>query len=388
MSDASMVEERRPSTYGQEELLRKLVQELEDIGLDAYYGKEGYVKGVLKGNCDGSAIAFMAHVDTASDVMGNGVKAVVHDYEGGDIGLSGSVVIKAEENGDLSRYIGSKIITSDGSTLLGADDKAGIAIIMSAVKFLSENKDIKHPDIEVYFTSDEETGCGMDGFPYDVIKAEACYTVDGEEEGLIETECFNAASLTIKVRGNSIHFGSARGKLVNAITVLSHIISAIPQAESPEATDSRYGYYGVDSISGSVVEAEASMLIRDHDLDIFNRRIEAVKKIASSIGFIYKAEVDVDVRVSYYNMANVNSRNPKAVERIFSAASRLGICVKESLIRGGTDGARIAENAGISSPNIYTGGHNLHSLREWVALDAMNSAANLVLEIAKGMSTT
>ena len=384
MSSPDMVGERRPSSDGQKELIKELERELKALGVDTSIEANWTLRGFVKGNKEGRRVAFMAHVDTADDVMGNGVKAQVIDYEGGDISLPSGLVIRAEDNPDLASYIGTKIVTSDGSTLLGSDDKAGVAIIMSAVRYMALHPDFKHPDVEIYFTTDEETGSGMDGFPYEKMEAEVCYTIDGSREGEIESECFNAATVNVSVKGVSIHLGSARGVMVNALTILAQIASTLPQAESPEATDGRYGYYAPLDIKATGDRGKMQIFIRDHEENQFNYRIEAVKKLVSAIAFIYKGQAEVDVSVSYHNMANVNKNNPEAVRAIFRASEELGIKCYEAIIRGGTDGARIAESKNIPSPNIFTGGHNLHSLTEWVSLDAMNKAANLVLSLAEG----
>lgn len=384
MSIPAHVGIQRPTSEGQKELIKELESELKALGLSVEIEDNWALKGLLKGNKDGRCMAFMAHVDTSDDVMGNGVKAQVIEYEGGDISLPSGLVIKAEENPDLGCYVGTKIVTSDGTTLLGSDDKAGVAIIMSAIGYLARHPEVPHPDIEVYFTTDEETGAGMDGFPYDRMNACVCYTVDGSREGEIETECFNAATITVRVRGVSIHLGSARGVMVNALTILSQIASTLPQAESPEATDGRYGYYAPLDVRASAAEGEMQIFIRDHDEVAFNYRLDAVRRLVEAVAFIYKGKADVSVSVSYHNMADVNKKDPEAVEVIFAAARELGIDCYEEIIRGGTDGARIAECKGISAPNIFTGGHNLHSLSEWVSLEAMNKAANLVLRLAEG----
>lgn len=384
MSIPAHVGIQRPTSEGQKELIKELESELRALGLSVEIEDNWALKGLLKGNKDGRCMAFMAHVDTSDDVMGNGVKAQVIEYEGGDISLPSGLVIKAEENPDLDCYVGTKIVTSDGTTLLGSDDKAGVAIIMSAIGYLGRHPEVLHPDIEVYFTTDEETGAGMDGFPYDRMNACVCYTVDGSREGEIETECFNAATITVRVRGVSIHLGSARGVMVNALTILSQIASTLPQAESPEATDGRYGYYAPLDVRASAAEGEMQIFIRDHDEVAFNYRLDAVRRLVEAVAFIYKGKADVSVSVSYHNMADVNKKDPEAVEAIFAAARELGIDCYEEIIRGGTDGARIAECKGISAPNIFTGGHNLHSLSEWVSLEAMNKAANLVLRLAEG----
>lgn len=384
MSIPAHVGIQRPTSEGQKELIKELESELRALGLSVEIEDNWALKGLLKGNKDGRCMAFMAHVDTSDDVMGNGVKAQVIEYEGGDISLPSGLVIKAEENPDLGCYVGTKIVTSDGTTLLGSDDKAGVAIIMSAIGYLARHPEVPHPDIEVYFTTDEETGAGMDGFPYDRMNACVCYTVDGSREGEIETECFNAATITVRVRGVSIHLGSARGVMVNALTILSQIASTLPQAESPEATDGRYGYYAPLDVRASAAEGEMQIFIRDHDEVAFNYRLDAVRRLVEAVAFIYKGKADVSVSVSYHNMTDVNKKDPEAVEAIFAAARELGIDCYEEIIRGGTDGARIAECKGISAPNIFTGGHNLHSLSEWVSLEAMNKAANLVLRLAEG----
>ena len=384
MSIPAHVGIQRPTSEGQKELIKELESELRALGLSVEIEDNWTLKGLLKGNKDGRCMAFMAHVDTSDDVMGNGVKAQVIEYEGGDISLPSGLVIKAEENPDLGCYVGTKIVTSDGTTLLGSDDKAGVAIIMSAIGYLARHPEVPHPDIEVYFTTDEETGAGMDGFPYDRMNACVCYTVDGSREGEIETECFNAATITVRVRGVSIHLGSARGVMVNALTILSQIASTLPQAESPEATDGRYGYYAPLDVRASAAEGEMQIFIRDHDEVAFNYRLDAIRRLVEAVAFIYKGKADVSVFVSYHNMADVNKKDPEAVDAIFAAARELGIDCYEEIIRGGTDGARIAECKGISAPNIFTGGHNLHSLSEWVSLEAMNKAANLVLRLAEG----
>ena len=384
MSNPAMVGKSRPTTEGQKTLLKELEKELREMGLETTLGEEWVLRGFLKGNGKGKCLGFMAHVDTADDVMGDNVKAQVLDYEGGDITLPSGLVIKAEDNPELSKYVGTKIVTSDGTTLLGSDDKAGVAIIMSATKYLSTHPEISHPDIEVYFTPDEETGAGMDGFPYESMKCSVCYTIDGSREGEVETECFNAATVTVRVRGVSIHLGSARGVMVNALTILSQIASTLPQAESPEATDGRYGYYCPLEVRSTGTEGEMQIFIRDHDEEMFNFRIEAVKKLVDAIAFIYKGRADVDVHVSYHNMANVNKNDPSALDAVFKVAKELGIDCHAEIIRGGTDGARIAERMKISSPNLFTGGHNLHSLSEWVSIEAMNKAVNLVIGLAEG----
>ena len=381
MSDGNASGNRRPTTEGQEELLLVLKKELEELGLETYYGEEKVVMGVLKGNSSGTTIGFMAHVDTADDCNGNGVKAKVwSNYDGGVIELEDGVVLDPEKDKDLLLYKGKEIITSDGTSLLGSDYKAGVAIIMEALKYLVEHPEVKRPDIEVYFTPDEETGSGMDMFPYDRLKSKCCYTVDGEAEGEVELECFNAATVEILLKGVSIHLGSARGTMVNAVTMASHIVTSLPQAESPEATDGRYGYYCPLVLEGTATEAKLSVFIRDFDMEKFQHRIESVEKIVAAVEALYGGEIKANVSVSYHNMAEANKKNPGAIEAVYSASQKLGLAIREEIIRGGTDGARLAET-GVACPNLYTGGHNLHSLKEWIAVDAMSNSINLCLGI-------
>ena len=381
MSDGNASGNRRPTTEGQEELLLVLKKELEELGLETYYGEEKVVMGILKGNSSGTTIGFMAHVDTADDCNGNGVKAKVwSNYDGGVIELEDGVVLDPEKDKDLLLYKGKEIITSDGTSLLGSDDKAGVAIIMEALKYLVEHPEVKRPDIEVYFTPDEETGSGMDMFPYDRLKSKCCYTVDGEAEGEVELECFNAATVEILLKGVSIHLGSARGTMVNAVTMASHIVTSLPQAESPEATDGRYGYYCPLVLEGTATEAKLSVFIRDFDMEKFQHRIESVEKIVAAVEALYGGEIKANVSVSYHNMAEANKKNPGAIEAVYYASQKLGLAIREEIIRGGTDGARLAET-GVACPNLYTGGHNLHSLKEWIAVDAMSNSINLCLGI-------
>ena len=381
MSDPSMVGKRRPTTDGQEVLQRALVEELGKLGLKTYYGEEKVVMGTLEGNAPGEPLALMAHVDTSDAVEGNGVRPrVIPSYDGSPIVLDG-VVIDPASDSDLLDYIGSEIITSSGTTLLGSDDKAGIAIILSVLdKIVSD--DIPHPAIEVFFTPDEETGSGMDLFPYDRMISKRCYTIDGESEGDIETECFNAAALSIRISGDVVHPGSGRGRIHNAVTAACHIVSSLPGSESPEGSDGRYGYYGVDSVNGTAGEATVLLFLRDFDFEELERRIEAVKASVRSAELLYRVRADVSVDVQYRNMKEANTLHPEAAEAIRKAADKIGLTIHERVIRGGTDGARLAEK-GIASPNIFTGGHNLHSCREWVSVEAMGKAADLVLAIVE-----
>ncbi|MCK9189996.1 MAG: peptidase T [Sphaerochaetaceae bacterium] len=386
-SNPNKVMDNHPSTIIQIDLIKMLEKELIEMGVSRIKVTDtGILIAHIDGNVEGApCIGLMAHVDTADAVKGNGVKPqVIDSYDGGDIKLKSGLVIKAEENPQLEQYKGETIITSDGTTLLGADDKAGVSEIMSAVKIILNDSSIKHGDIEVIFTCDEETGCGMDVFPYDDIECDYCYTVDGGTRYEVETECFNASHADITFTGKSYHTGDARGRLVNALTLAGKYISSLPQAESPEATDGRFGFYCPLDIKGSLDKAELGVFMRDFDLSELERREKTLISLAETLQAIYPgAKVDVKIRKQYYNMVEVSKKNPKVVSSIFEAGKNLGMPLFEAIIRGGTDGARMANDAGIPCPNLFTGGHNFHSLNEWAALPAMEDSCRLIIEILK-----
>jgi tripeptide aminopeptidase len=386
-SNPELVKENHPSTKIQFDLINMLKKELVELGIkNIKVTDTGILIAHIKGNVsDAPCIGLMAHVDTADAVKGNGVKPqVIESYEGGDITLKSGLVIAAEENPQLANYVGETLITSDGTTLLGADDKAGVSSIMSAVKQVLSDDSIKHGDIEVIFTCDEETGSGMDVFPYDEISCDYCFTVDGGTRYEIELECFNASHADITITGKSYHTGDARGRLVNALTVAGQLISSLPQAESPEATDGRFGFYCPLDIKGHLDEVKLGIFMRDFDLSELERRGKVLTNLATSLELLYPGvKIDVDIRQQYYNMVEISNQNPQVRESIFEAGKRLGFPLFESIIRGGTDGARMANEAKIPCPNIFTGGHNFHSLNEWAALPAMVDSSMLVVEILK-----
>ena len=384
MSIESIADKKHPSFEGEWDLLRLLEKELRDLGLsDVELDGHGYLLARVPATAEGlPAVAFSAHVDTADDVKGNGVKPVVHDYKGGDIVLKSGLVISEQGNPELSQYKGSKIITSEGDTLLGCDDKGGVAEIMTAVSYLVSHPEIRHGEIEVLFSPDEETGFGMDFFDAKRLRSKAFYTVDGSERYVVELECFNAATVKVHFDGVSFHLGAARGRMVNALTMAAAFINAMPQAESPEATDGRYGYYCAQQAAGTATAMDVTIYLRDFDYDSLLRRIETLKALGKAIEAIYNGgKVNVEAKISYLNMGEAAKKSPKAVHAIFEAGKALGQPLRTEIIRGGTDGSRIAEIAGIPCPNLYTGGHNYHSLYEWAALDAMNDSVALILGI-------
>jgi tripeptide aminopeptidase len=386
-SNPDLVMENHPSTKIQFDLIYMLEKELIELGVDDVKVTDtGILIAHIKGNIsDAPCIALMAHVDTSNDVKGNGVKPqIIESYDGGNIALKSGLIISKDQNPQLSQYKGETLITSDGTTLLGADDKAGIAEIMSAVKQLVGDDGIKHGDVEVIFTCDEETGCGMDVFPYDDIHCDYCYTIDGGTRYEVETECFNASHANVTITGKSYHTGDARGRLVNALTVAAKYIASLPQSESPEATDGRFGFYCPLNIKGHLDEVKLGIFMRDFDLSELERRENVLINLGSNLELLYPgAKINVDIKKQYYNMVEVSNKNPKVRESIFEAGKRLGFPLFDSIIRGGTDGARMANDAGIPCPNIFTGGHNYHSLNEWAALPAMVDSAILIVEILK-----
>lgn len=385
MSDPSQAGKKGPTTECQWDLIRLLEKQLKELGLETVVDKHANVVGTLKGNKKGiPTIGFSAHVDTASDVEGNHVKArVINNYDGKDVKLNHEHVLKVANNPELLEYKNGTIIVTDGNTLLGSDDKAGVAEIMAAIEYLVANPQIQHGDVEVLFSSDEETGGGLEYLDIDKLKGEAYYTLDGSQRYYIETECFNGASAYLTFKGVSYHFGDARGKLVNALTMASKFVTALPQIESPEGTDGRYGYYGPQKISGNSSEVKMEILLRDFDLEKLKKREETIRKLAETTEFLFPGgKVLVDIKYMYYNMAEAARQKPKAVEMLWKAGKELGQPLKEELIRGGTDGAKLAAK-GIPCPNIYTGGHNLHGVYEWASLRAMEEATELVVEIIK-----
>lgn len=384
MSDEKVADKVHPSFDGEWDLLRLLEGELKGMGLkDVDLDQYGYLLARIPATDPKlPCIAFSAHVDTADDVMGNGVKPQIHEnYNGGDIKLNNEYTIFAKDNPGLKDYIGTTIVTSDGTTLLGADDKAGVAEIMTAANYIVSHPEIKHGEIEILFSPDEETGCGMDFFDVKKLKSKALYTLDGGTRYEIEAECFNAAQAKVTFEGVSFHLGAARGRMVNALTMASSFINNLPQAESPEATDERYGYYCAHEITGDAAKIELVVVLRDFDYQGLENRIEVLKSIAQTTEKIYKGgKVTVESKISYKNMIEVANKNPKAMDAIFAAGKVLGQPLVSRVIRGGTDGARIAEY-GIPCPNIYAGEENMHSRFEWISVDAMNDATALIVEI-------
>ena len=381
------ITDRRPTSDGQIDLLHILEDELRAMGItDITFDPNGYVVARIPANLPkgihAPTIGFMAHVDVADDVMGNGVKPrVIDTYDGKDIQLNDQYTIEVAENSELENYVGETLVVTDGNTLLGGDDKAGVAILMTLAQRMMSTDAIAHPEIELIFTSDEETGSGMDAFDVNLLKSRCCYTIDGNKKGEIEAECFNAATVEVDFIGVPYHLGAARGRMVNSVSMAVSYIAALPRSESPEATDGRYGYYCAEEIKGTSAHTHLTIYVRDFDLDELNRRIETLQGLAKTTEQLFPGgKVNVSAKIVYQNMYEAIKKDPMLMEAIWKAGKKLGIKLEEKIIRGGTDGARLAQ-MGIPAPNLFTGSHNLHSRFEWVALGAMEEATLLVEQI-------
>ena len=378
-----------PSTEIQKNLGKILVEDLKEIGLsDAYMDDKGYVYATLKSNTDKNLkkIGFIAHMDTSPAASGENVNPQIHrNYDGGDIIVNKekNIVLSPSEFSILSQKIGKTIITSDGTTLLGADDKAGITEIIEALKYIIENPQIEHSDIKVCFTPDEEVGRGADFFDVEGFNTDFAYTVDGGEIGELEYENFNASSVDIKIIGKSVHPGSAYNVMINAASVATEFNSMVPQNEVPEKTKGYEGFYMLTSISGEVDEAKLSYILRDFDLDGLNQRKAKIEEITKTLQQKYGEDrIIVDIKDSYYNMKEKIEPVMYIIDLAKKAMKDADIEPKIVPIRGGTDGARISY-MGIPTPNLFTGGYNVHGYYEYAVAEEMEKAKEVIINIVK-----
>ncbi len=381
--------EEMPSNKNIFELEKIISEDLNSLGIRNEIDKFGYLYAKLPGNTkDVPPIGFIAHTDTAPDAPGKNVKPRVIEYGGGDIVLNGKlgIYLRASEFPEIEKYKDQKIVVTDGTTLLGGDDKAGIAEIMTAAEYLINHPEIKHGDICIAFTPDEEIGRGMVKFDTEKFDAEYAYTVDGGEIGGFEFENFNAASATFEVKGFNIHPGDAKGKMKNAIKIANELISMFPCCEVPECTEGYEGFYHIHEFSGTVDKVVIKMLIRDHDKERFENRKMNALKISEFINEKYGAgTVELSIKDSYYNMKEIIDAYPEVIEIGIKAYRDAGIEPKISPIRGGTDGARLSF-MGIPTPNIFTGTLNEHSIYECVPVPSMEKAVEVIVNIAKEFS--
>jgi tripeptide aminopeptidase len=381
--------ETTPSTMKQKDLGRVLVAELLAMGLgDAHMDEHGYVYATVPSNTDKDVpvICFCSHMDTAPDFTGTNVKPqIVRNYQGGDIQLVGdaSRVIRVAEHPELRNQIGNDIVTSDGTTLLGADDKAGLAEIMSAAQVLVSDPSIKHGTIKLMFTPDEEIGRGVDKADLKKLGAQFAYTVDGETAGDIEDETFSADGVVIEISGVAMHPGFAKDRMVNAIKVASAIVARLPQEQSPETTDGRLGFIHPVELTGSMASARIGLIIRDFEeagLATKEALLEGIVKdvVAAWPGASYTFKV----KEQYRNMKVVLKDHPEIVDNAVIAIERVGLKPHRGIIRGGTDGSRLS-HMGLPCPNLFAGGHAFHSPLEWISRQDLEKAVAVIVEVAK-----
>ena len=379
--------ETYPSTEKQLDLGRMLAEELREARLeDVELTEHGYVFATLPGS-GGPTVGLIAHMDTSSDESGAGVKPQVHrNYDGGDIVLSGDKrkVLRASENPILADRAGHDIVTTDGTTLLGADDKAGVAEIMSAVAYLAAHPEIEHAPIRVGFTVDEEVGRGVDHFDIDRFGADFAYTLDGSEIGRIDDETFSASEVRIRIEGHSVHPGTSKDKMVNAIKLAARIVERLPRdGRSPETTEGREGFVHPTRITGTTAEAELRFIARDFDADRLEQHEQLLRDLAEQLAAEEpRATVTVNVEQSYRNMKEFLVADPAVTDAADEAARRSGLEPWREPIRGGTDGAMLSAR-GLLTPNIYTGAHQFHSVLEWASVQDMAASAATIVELVK-----
>lgn len=377
-----------PSTPGQMLFAEQLVKELIAIGLtDAEVDNNGYVMATLPANTDKvlPTIGFIAHMDTSPDMSGHNVQPrIVEKYDGKDIVLceEDNIVLKTEDFPEILGYVGDDIIVTNGKTLLGADDKAGIAEIMSAMEFLIANPDIKHGKIRVAFTPDEEIGQGADHFDVKKFGADFGYTMDGSDQGIIEFENFNAALAKVTFKGRNVHPGYAKHKMVNALRVANQYAIMLPRWETPEHTEGYEGFYHLVGCEGSVEKTTLTYIIRDHDRDRFERRKKEFAHLVNKINKEFADCASLEIRDQYYNMREMIEPVMHIIDLAKEAISNCGMEPKVEPIRGGTDGARLSF-MGLPCPNLSAGGMNFHGRFEYISVQAMQNAVNVIVEIAK-----
>jgi tripeptide aminopeptidase len=378
---------RRPSTEKQLKLSRLLVQELRELGLDdAVLTESATVFASLEGAEGAPVVGLIAHVDTTPDVSADGVSPLLHRaWDGAPIELPGDSrqVLDPSRLPELAQRVGHDIITSDGTTLLGADDKAGIAEIVAAVAYLVRHPDRPRASLRVAFTVDEEVGRGAEGFDLDEFGADVAYTLDGSGLGELEIETFSAKSIRVIIHGLSVHPGTAKGKLVNAVKLASELVTSLPRDRlSPETTEEREGYVHPHRISGNAEEAIVDFIARDHDDELLEGHVALVHVLADEVAKREpRAHVEVEVRDSYRNMRPYIEQNPRVVEAAMEAIRRAGTEPRLAITRGGTDGA-VLSSRGLPTPNLFTGGQEYHSVREWASVQDMAAAAATVVELA------
>jgi tripeptide aminopeptidase len=377
-----------PSTQRQKDLAVFLKKELEQLGLaEISLDHNGYLMATLPANTEEKipVIGLIAHMDTSPEVSGENVKPMIIKYGGGDIVLNveQNIVLKTVNFPEIEKYKGQTLITTDGTTLLGADDKAGIAEIITAVEYLINNPHIKHGKVRIGFTPDEEVGRGTEKFDIKAFGADFAYTVDGGPLGELEYENFNGASAEYILKGKSVHPGTSKDKMVNANLMVADLLALFPLAETPQNTEKYEGFYHVTKITGTVEQARVHFIIRDHDRQEFEYKKQICMRNAMIMKNKYGQDrVEVDIRDSYYNMKQIIQENMFIVDYAVKAFKQCGIEPHIVPIRGGTDGARLSY-MGLPCPNIFTGGHNFHGRYEYIPVSSMEKAVQAIVEIIK-----
>ncbi|WP_286316227.1 peptidase T [Romboutsia ilealis] len=376
-----------PSSEGQRAFANYLVKELKSLGLeDAHVDENSYIMATLKGNIEGvETIGFISHLDTAPDITGKNVKPkIIKNYDGEDIVLNEelNITTSPKDYPDLKKFIGEDLIVTDGTTLLGADDKAGISEIVTAIEYLVNNPEIKHGDIKIGFTPDEEIGRGADLFNVEKFGAKYAYTIDGGIMGELQYENFNAAGATITIQGRNVHPGAAKNKMINALHIAAEISQMFPQSERPETTAGYEGFYHLNDINGNVENATMIYIIRDHSKEKFEHRKQYMKDAISKINEKYDGRVTLELNDQYYNMKEKVEPVKFIVDIAEEAMNECDITPIIVPIRGGTDGARLSF-MGLPCPNIFTGGLNFHSKNECIPIIALEKCSNLIVKIAQ-----
>ena len=378
--------ETQPSAAKELDLLKMLCEELKAMGLEAELDQYGYVMATIPSNCDKEipAVGFIAHVDTAPDASGADIKPqIIANYDGSDIPLKGveGLSLKVSDFPELLDYKGQTIITTDGTTLLGADDKAGVAEIMNAVQYIVEHPEFKHGEIKIGFTPDEEIGRGVIKFDVEKFGARYAYTMDGGAVGELEYENFNAAGATVKIQGRNIHPGYAKGKMLNAILIGMELNALLPVDQRPEYTSGYEGFFHIIGFNGTVESATFSYIIRDHDMALYEQKKAYMQKCVDFINEKYgEGTATVEIKHQYYNMRKEVEPHYHIVEKAKLAMEMEGITPNIKPIRGGTDGANLSF-MGLPCPNIFAGGHNFHGKMEFIPLESMEKASKVILNI-------
>ena len=377
-----------PSTPGQMEFAKYLKTVVEGMGLEEIsLDENGYLFATLPANTEGDipVIGFIAHMDTSPDMSGKNVKPrIVKDYNGLDIVLNEEqkIILSPEEFPELLNYLGQDLIVTDGTTLLGADDKAGIAEILTAVAYLQAHPEIKHGKIRIGFNPDEEIGLGAHKFDVERFGCEFAYTMDGGALGELEYENFNAASAKVTIKGRNVHPGSAKHKMINSIRVANNFITMLPRWETPEHTEGYEGFYHLVGINGTVEETTLSYIIRDHDRDRFERRKREIEHLVNKTNSEFPGCCSVEIKDQYYNMREKIEPVMHVIEVAEKAMVEAGVTPKVQPIRGGTDGAQLSFK-GLPCPNIFAGGENFHGRYEFVSIRSMEKAAEVIVNICK-----